>query len=157
MASDLHDKMSRHETSSLVSQQIKPIVQAMSSMEKAIQLQEHHSIKQQGQWEDIYQKTNHQYQEWKVVQQHTPPPMTTERVHQIVDDIIHERHLGEINKLSLESTLSHHTEYVLKQVNILGESIRLEVVSSNREEMAIAKQQWQSIIDETVGSTREVT
>lgn len=41
----------------------------------------------------------------------------------------------------MDTSLANHSEYLLKQMSVMGESVRLEIVTATREEMNAARGQ----------------
>lgn len=141
---------------SSITGQIKPIVTAMAALEKSLHVQEQSLVKQHSDLHERVRTMQASYQEMLLRQQSAPAAMTSERVQILCEDILREKRVGEVNKTSLDMALNSHSEYLLKQVGILGESIRLEVVSSTREEFAISKAQFQAKLDETATFAQEL-
>lgn len=159
LATDLHEKASRHETASLVTSQLKPVVTAMTSLEKTLQVQETTLQRSQQELQERLRQVQTMHQEFSLYQQRELErggPFTSEKIKRIVDDILIEKRLGELNKATLDTAIAGQTEYLLKQVGIMGESIRLEVVSSMREEVAVGKAHYQQKIEETAALAQEI-
>lgn len=81
--------------------------------------------------------------------------VTVDRVHTIVDEIIREKRLGEVNSVTMQQANAEITEYLLKQMGILGESIRMEIIMNNREEFNTIYNNMNNKINEvdTIAST----
>lgn len=52
-----------------------------------------------------------------------------------------------MSQLHLDMSIAQTTEYIMKQMGIVGESIRLEVVTANREELSVAAQEMRKLKD----------
>jgi hypothetical protein len=59
--------------------------------------------------------------------------------------------------LHLDLSLAQQSEYVLKQVNIMAESIRLEVTTANRDELSVTSAQLQKLKEYVAEVTQAVT
>jgi hypothetical protein len=62
-----------------------------------------------------------------------------------------------VNQLHLDLSLAQQSEYVLKQVNIMAESIRLEVTTANRDELSVTSAQLQKLKEYVAEVTQAVT
>jgi hypothetical protein len=64
---------------------------------------------------------------------------------------------SQVNQLHLDLSLAQQSEYVLKQVNIMAESIRLEVTTANRDELSVTSAQLQKLKEYVAEVTQAVT
>ena len=65
--------------------------------------------------------------------------------------------LKQVNQLHLDLSLAQQSEYVLKQVGIMSESIRLEVSTANRDELSVTAQHLQQLKQFVADATKDVT
>lgn len=165
IAADLHDKVSRGETAGLLASQTKPLFTALAAIEKAQQAQDQRLFAQvqdiadrQQSMQRLYQDhlTTHHSAEAQHQQQQQHGGLATEKVTAIVHEYLRERKLEDLTRVHLDGLFANHTEYLLKQMGIVGESIRLEVVATQREEMTIFKQQHEGHWRDTLAQAKEL-
>lgn len=123
----MSDKVTRHDLHSSVNNQITPLITALTSIEKAIQIQDIAAKHNQSAFTEkaaSIEKMYREYKEHKLTSDATAhTALTREKVTQLVDDYVRDRRLGEVTAATVESSLAHQTEYLLKQMGILGELI----------------------------------
>ena len=61
-----------------------------------------------------------------------------------------------MNQLHLDLSLAQQSEYVLKQMNIMSESIRLEISTANRDELSVTASQLQKLKEYVAETTQAV-
>lgn len=66
-------------------------------------------------------------------------------------------YVAQVNQLHLDLSLAQQSEYVLKQMGIVGEAIRLEVSTANRDELSVTAVQLQKLKEFVAQTTKEVT
>lgn len=163
IAAELHDKVSRGETAGLLASQTKPLFTALAAIEKAQQAQDHRLFAQvqdiadrQQSMQRLYQDHLTTYHSAEAQHQQQLHGLATEKVTAIVHEYLRERKLEDLTRVHLDGLFANHTEYLLKQMGIVGESIRLEVVATQREEMTIFKQQHEAQWRDTLAQAKEL-
>jgi hypothetical protein len=161
LAADLHEKVSRAESASLINTQTKPLFTALAALEKAHHASDQRILAQQHDVTERVQTLQRQFQD-HVTTLHPPHTTATEKwtpekVTSIVQEYLRERKLEDLSRVHLDGMFANHTDYMLKQMGILGESIRLEIVSGNREEMNMLQQKYEASLNDTKTQTKEVT
>lgn len=160
LAADLHDKVSRADAANLISVQTKPLFTALTAMEKAQHVSDQRILAQQQDLVDRFQSLQRQYQD-HLVNFHPPnnnnDKLSAEKVISLVQEYLRDRKLEDMTRVHLDSMFAQNTEYVMKQMGILGESIRLEIVSSNREEMNMLQQKYEASLNDNISQTKEIT
>ncbi len=66
------------------------------------------------------------------------------KIEDIVLNIFKEKRVGELDKTVVETMLVNNMEYYMKQVNMVSESIRLELSSIVREDIEMVKSHFQT-------------
>ena len=61
-----------------------------------------------------------------------------------------------MSQLHLDMSIAQTTEYLMKQMGIVGESIRLEIITANREELGVTAQQLHKLKDFVTETTNAV-
>lgn len=62
----------------------------------------------------------------------------------------------QVSQLHLDMSIAQTTEYLMKQMGIVGESIRLEIITANREELGVTAQQLHKLKDFVTETTNAV-
>ena len=96
---------------------MKPLTEAMNSLEKTIQLQDNITTQ-------TTQQTNQLIQSLTTKPRSNDIDISIDKIHSIVNEIIRDNHLGEVTKTKLESSLMKHTENILKEINSVNETTR---------------------------------
>ncbi len=160
LAAEITDRVTRHELHQSVNSQVKPLVTALSSLEKAIQIQDVSAKHQQAAFVEKTQSLERMYREQIEYRlshpEHLAASVNREKILAILDEVIRDRRLAEVTSASVETSLAHQTEFLLKQMGILGESIRLEVVTNNREEFNAIHHATTTKITEVTALTKEI-
>lgn len=128
LLSEVGDKVTRHELHSSVNNQIKPIVTALTSLEKAIQIQDVTHKQSQSAFNEKTAAIERMYREHveakltslTTAASNVQPGLTRERVTEWIEDVVRDKRLGEVTTASVESSIAGQTEYLLKQMGILG-------------------------------------
>jgi hypothetical protein len=136
----LAEKANRHEISQAISLQIKPIVSAMAALEKAITIQDVTSKKTEESFAEKTRQLTKAHEDLvnsgilEFIQHNTLNQMKMEEiVLQVLKDQC--RLHDWVDKVAMERMLVDNMDFYLKQVNVLGESIRLELSSIVREDI----------------------
>lgn len=140
--------MSKSDLTPIMNNQVKPLMIAMTSLEKAIQIQEAMN-------KEYHSTVNNQLQSLNKTQQDITNSglltyvqssfFPTNNVHfqqqltNKIEDILQEKYNKNTMKNMMESFVNNNNEYLLKQVNMLNEGIRLEITTLQREELDIYK------------------
>jgi len=145
--------MTRAEAHSFVHNQLKPLYITCAAVERNFTTQEQLAKALTLEVQDKLQVMTKQYAD---IQNSGVMQLTnkmsnywshfSEQVRSQVLDIVAEKRLGEVTQLGLDSILSGHTEKVLRQVGVLSEALRLEVLTSTREELGL----WKHPLEKTV-------
>ena len=121
MAADLKKCVSKQELQHNISSQVRPLVTAITSLEKVFQIQEERSNKPQ-------------------VPAYDPPSAkhtwTHDKITSLVEDVITQRYPAMSEAVSstyLDATISEQREYLLREVGGHVESLRLEIGATSRE------------------------
>jgi hypothetical protein len=61
-----------------------------------------------------------------------------------------------VNQLHLDLSLAQQSEYVLKQMGIMSESIRLEVSTANRDELSVTAAQLHNLKSFVAETAKEI-
>jgi hypothetical protein len=179
LSSDLQDRVTRHELQQSVGSQIKPLVQALTAIEKAIHIQDIASQQHHHALADKAQSLEKMYREQMDARLTSTAEASSsanrEKVRSVVEEVIREKRLGEVTAQTVELQQATQTEYMLKQMSIMGEgelvgfsplftycdisgeSIRLEIVSNHRDEFSSAQHQMALRIQEVASVAREIT
>ena len=142
--------------------QVKPLIAAVSSIEKTVQMQstmyDSKFIAAEGRITKLINQLEQQEQ-----QQLSPENNLLEKskvlqsensISNKVDSIIKERHL--VEELSLEEKLATKTDYILKQMSLQCEATRMEIVATQREEISTLKSRLKSRFDDINKSISEL-
>lgn len=158
LSASVSERVSKQDLHSAVNVQVKPLVNAVASLEKTIQIhQQAISEKKSNQslaefWQQLATSgsangnsgastsTSTMVSGGGMAQNAAALSQETQRIRGIVDDALNQRRVGEVTPLTIQSALATHTEQMLREMGSMGESIRLEVMTSYR--------------DHTVGSMR---
>lgn len=62
----------------------------------------------------------------------------------------------QVSQLHLDMSIAQTTEYLMKQVGIVGESIRLEITTANRDELSVTAQQLHKLKEYVAETTNAV-
>ncbi|KAJ1431440.1 hypothetical protein B484DRAFT_395486, partial [Ochromonadaceae sp. CCMP2298] len=142
LSCDLSDRVTRQELHQNINNHVKPLVSALQSLEKAMGVSEAMGRQSSVAYLDKAQTLERMYCEQQelrlthAVNASASAPASADRVAQMIDDAVRDRRLGEVNQLHLDLSLAQQSEYVLKQMGIMGESLRLELATGVREDMA---------------------
>jgi hypothetical protein len=143
----ISDMVSQHDLQACVNNQVKPLVHAMLSLEKTIQIQE--SVNKQHQREN------------KSLSMTSSQDM--EKIRSLIDKVITERRIDlssgldsdKVSSLNLEISLSQHTERMLREVSSATEAMRMEIMASCREETGSLRRKVEAALINVVSSARE--
>lgn len=131
MATEVNDRVTESDMHQSLSTQLKPILNAVASMEKTIDIQEKVYRGQIDQTQTLIQKIGSLSSQQ---QRNDPNDVTfTSRLRTIIDDILNERRVGEVTYMSMQSSLSEHSNILLREVTSMVESARLESTQINEE------------------------
>lgn len=141
------DMVSQHDLQACVNSQVKPLVHAMTSLEKTVQIQE--SLNRQDQRQN------------KSVSMISSQDM--EKIRSLIDKVITERRMDlssgldndKVSSLNLEISLSQHTERMLREVSGATEAMRMEIMASCREETGSLRRKVEAALINVVSSARE--
>lgn len=123
LAHEVSNRVTTHEMHECINRQLLPVVTAMSSLEKTIQLQEatqsnvHASQSQKQAFSSIMAED----------------PVSVAVVHEIVGNVIRENRLGEVTPVRVDAALSQHTEHLLREMNSITEASRMELGVAQQE------------------------
>lgn len=122
MAADLKKCVSKQEMQHNIASQVRPLVTAVTSLEKVIQIQEDRSNKPHV---PVYEAPPSAKHTW-----------THDKITSLIEDVISQRYpsMNEaVSSTSLDSSLSEVREYLLREVGAHVESLRLEIGTTSRE------------------------
>ena len=109
LASELSERTTRHELHQSINNHVKPLVTAMSSLEAAISIQENMARQHLQNFQEkasSLERMYHEQQEYRLthaVNASGHSPASVDRVHQLIEDAIRDRRLGEVSNQPLLS------------------------------------------------------
>lgn len=128
--------------------QVKPLMIAMTSLEKAIQIQEAITKEHNSQVNNQLQTLTKTHQEivtsglLNMIQNSFFPAQNAHFQQQLttkIEDILQEKYNKATMKSMVESSIQSNNDYLFKQMSMLNESLRLEITTLQREELDIYK------------------
>jgi hypothetical protein len=125
VAAEVSKCVTKQEMQQTVSAQVRPVVTAISSLEKVIQIQEDRRSSSQT---PIAPKQ---------------PVWNYDKIQSVVEDVMQQRypHINEsVTNRSLETSLAQHKEFLLHEMGAQTESVRLELAAAQRESVGELKQ-----------------
>ena len=143
MAADLKKCVSKQEMQHNISSQVRPLVTAVTSLEKTIQIQEDRNNRPQV---PIYEPPS---------AKHT---WTHEKITSLIEDVLSQRYPNIsdcVSTTSLDSSMSELREYVLREMGAHVESLRLEMGSTSREAAGGLRKHVEGRIQELTDSMRD--
>jgi hypothetical protein len=120
MAADIKKCVTKQEMQHNIASQVRPLVTAVTSLEKVIQIQEDRTNRPQV---PVYETPKHQI--W-----------THDKITSLVEDVISQRYPSISDSVSsncLDSSMSELREFLLREVGAHVESLRLEIGTTSRE------------------------
>lgn len=63
------------------------------------------------------------------------PPVTVDKVYNMIDEYVHQHHLGDVTPVRVDTALAQHTEHLLREVTVLCNTTRLELQVENKEQI----------------------
>lgn len=144
MAADLKKCVSKQEMQHNIASQVRPLVTAVTSLEKVIQIQEDRSHRPPAPHPEPPSANKHTW--------------THEKITNLIDDVLVQRypHLGEcVSSQTLDSSVSEAREYLLREMSAHVESLRLEIGSTSREAAGGLRKHVEGRIQELAESMRE--
>ena len=122
---DLTDRVTRPELHSAVSTQVKPLITAVASLEKALSLSAATSSQTAQAVSEKAQKLDEMFRaqvEREAMQRHPAhAPVNADGVKRIVENVISDQRLGEVTRTSVENALSLQSDALLRQMGTMGE------------------------------------
>lgn len=134
LAAEVSKCVTKQEMQQTVTAQVRPVVTAISSLEKVIQIQEDR-------------------RSTSALNAHTPvapkqPVWNYDKIQSVVEDVLQQRypHINEsVTNRSLETSLAQHKEFLLHEMGSQVESVRLELAAAQRESVGESTQELDSI------------
>jgi hypothetical protein len=143
----LSEKISRNDVAGAIAAQVRPLAATIASVEKSLNVQD---TTQRRTEEEFHQTTRSlKAAHDKLINsgildfvQHNT--LNELKVEEMIRDAFREKKHNELHQQDVESMLANNTDYYLKQLNLMGESIRLEMSSILREEVEREKTEWKT-------------
>jgi len=135
---DVSKCVSKQDMQQAISAQVRPVVSAISSLEKVIQIQED--------------------------RKHPPTPAPAQvhwsydKIRSVVEDVLHTKypHVNEaVNNTALDMALSQHKEYLMQEMSSHAESVRVETAASNREQIGALRKVYDGKLHELFSGLKE--
>ena len=180
LAHEIRGCVTQHDLHEQVNGQIKPLVTAISSLEKAIQIQDVSTKHTQSTFTDKMATLERLYREYidhkASNDEQIQMALNKDKLCTVVEEIMHLRRWGEVTPVTVENAVQQQTEYLLNKMGImgklnkcisqriyvligmyLGESIRLEVITSTREEFTSIQHQMDQKISDVSHMAKEIS
>lgn len=135
LAADLSTKMNQFEVNQVLTNQINPLVTAMSAMEKVIAIQSgDDDVSKRGKNGRGLRGFGANAHEESAYSS-SIAPLTVDKVYHMIDEYVHQHHLGDVTPVRVDTALAQHTEHVLREAQALCNAARVELVVENKEAM----------------------
>lgn len=129
LAADVSTKMNQFEVNQVLSNQINPIVTAVSAMEKIVAI---NSVGEEGSKGRGVRGFGTRQSEESAYST-AIAPLTVDKVYHMIDEYVAQHHLGAVTPVRVDTALAQHSEHVLREARALCDSARVELVVENRE------------------------
>jgi hypothetical protein len=102
LAAELSERTTRHELHQSINNHVKPLVTAMNALESAIAVQDQMQRQVQSSFQEKASALERMYQEQQeyrlthAVNASGTAPASVDRVHQIIEDVVRDKRLGEV-------------------------------------------------------------
>lgn len=162
LSSELSERTTRHEVHQTLLNNMKPVLQTMTSLEKQLQAQDHFQKTVSRETADRLTSIQSTHQE--IVNSNLLPFLrnnnhnlllqsSQDHVSSIVQNILQEKRLHELSPPAIQNMIANEMETNMKQTSLLCESMRLEIITTCREEFNQGKAVIQNKVDEAVQIT----
>lgn len=129
LASALATKVSQYDVNQILNKQLTPIVTSLSALEKVVHLNNEDVLMQSANL-----KKNELYNATISNNKSIHHEMNPEKTYKMIEDYINTHHLGDVTPVRVDAALAQHTEHLLKEMNSICESNRLEMSILNKEQ-----------------------
>ena len=114
-----------------MNQQVAPLVTAISAIEKIVHIQNEEVMYQTNHLQTKSLQSMRNSHENNIFSNNTPG-LTVDKVQNMIQEYIHQHHLGDVTPVRVDAALAQHTEVILKEMNSLLETNRLELQVENK-------------------------
>lgn len=132
LAHEMRECVTHHDLHQQVTSQINPLVTAMSSLEKAIQIQDISTKHTQSTFTDKMQTLERLYREYidhkASNDEHIQMALNKDKLCTVVEEIMHLHRWGEVTPASVDAAVQQQTEYLLGKMGIMGNHLLLYTV-----------------------------
>ena len=132
LANVVSNKITSHEVNLMLNQQVAPLVTAISAMEKIVHIQNEEVIYQTNHLQNKGLQSLRNSQENNIFSNNNSG-LTVDKVYNMIQEYIHQHHLGDVTPVRVDAALAQHTEVILKEMNSLLETNRLELQVENKD------------------------
>lgn len=122
--------VTHHQLQDNFNSQIKPLARAVASLERAIQIQ----LKSNGNNSDQINSSNEFSMSINRRSTNSNSKTDNKELVFLINDVINERHLGDVTKLGLQTSLADLHQQIFREIATSNEIVRLDVVTSIRSE-----------------------